>query len=244
MYISTGNVHERIRKSYRLRPSKEEAFMKNKFRTIKTLAAVMGISALLHTAPAFADSVHIAKEGNTFYTLSQQYNVGVNDLMKANPNVAALNIYDGLKITIPSKMQAESVATTETPVLTPSLNVTPESKTVEAWGKSFNYEKSIQVKASAYSSAASENGGWGAVDYFGNPLKLGTIAVDPSVIPLGTKVLVTGHSHAGLPKEAFLATATDTGSAIKGNRIDIFIPGSQSFVADFGYQYVQLYIVK
>jgi 3D (Asp-Asp-Asp) domain-containing protein len=223
--------------------------MKNKFRTIKALAAVIGISALLHTAPALADSIHIAKEGNTFYTLSNQYNVGVNELMKANPKVSALNIYDGLKIKIPAKMKTESVATADKspviiPTLTPSLTVKSDTKTVEAWGKSFNYDKSIQVKASAYSSANSENGGWGAVDYFGNPLKLGTIAVDPSVIPLGTKVLVTGHSHAGLPKEAFLATATDMGSAIKGNRIDIFIPGSQNFVADFGYQYVQLYIVK
>lgn len=219
--------------------------MKYKIRTIKALAAVMGISALLHAVPASADSIHIAKEGNTFYTLSKQYNVDMNVLMKANPNIKPLNIYEGLKITIPSKVQTESVTTTEkSPVITPSLNVYPETKTVEAWGKTFNYEKTIQVKASAYSSASSENGGWGAVDYFGNPLQLGTIAVDPNVIPLGTKVLVTGHSHPGLPKKAFLATATDVGGAIKGNRIDIFIPGSQSFVADFGYQYVQLYIVK
>lgn len=40
--------------------------MKNRFRTIKTLAAIMGISALLHAVPAHADSVHIAKDGNTF----------------------------------------------------------------------------------------------------------------------------------------------------------------------------------
>lgn len=218
--------------------------MKNKFRTIKALAAVMGLSALLHTVPAHADSIHIAEEGNTFYTLSKQYNVDMNELMQANPTIDALNIYEGLKITIPGKLQTESVTTDQSPIIQPSLNVYPETKTIEAWGKTFNYEKTIQVKASAYSSASSENGGWGAVDYFGNPLKLGTIAVDPNVIPLGTKVLVTGHSHAGLPKKAFLATATDVGGAIKGNRIDIFIPGSQSFVADFGYQYVQLYIVK
>ena len=218
--------------------------MKNKFRTIKALAAVMGLSALLHTVPAHADSIHIAEEGNTFYTLSKQYNVDMNELMQANPTIDALNIYEGLKITIPGKLQTESVTTDQSPIIQPSLNVYPETKTVEAWGKTFNYEKTIQVKASAYSSASSENGGWGAVDYFGNPLKLGTIAVDPNVIPLGTKVLVTGHSHDGLPKDAFLATATDVGGAIKGNRIDIFIPGSQSFVSSFGYQYVQLYIVK
>lgn len=220
--------------------------MKNRFRTIKALAAIMGIGAMLSAVPAYADSIHVAEEGNTFYTLSKKYNVDMNQLMKANPTIDALNIYEGLNITIPGKVETQSENNTveESTVLKPNLTVKPESKIVEAWGKTFNYEKTIQVKASAYSSASSENGGWGAVDYFGNPLKLGTIAVDPNVIPLGTKVLVTGHSHDGLPKEAFLATATDIGGAIKGNRIDIFIPGSQSFVADFGYQYVQLYIVK
>lgn len=219
--------------------------MKNKFRTIKVLAAVMGISAMLNGIPAHADSIHIANKGTTFYTLSKKYDVGVNTLMQANPKVDALNIYEGLEITIPGKVEAKSEAATgKSPVITASLNVKSDTNTVQAWGKTFNYDKSIQVKASAYSSASSENGGWGAVDYFGNPLKLGTIAVDPNVIPLGTKVLVTGYSHEGLPKDAFLATATDKGSAIKGNRIDIFIPGSQSFVADFGFQYVQLYIVK
>ncbi len=220
--------------------------MKNRFRTIKALAAIMGIGAMLSAVPAYADSIHVAEEGNTFYTLSKKYNVDMNQLMKANPTIDALNIYEGLNITIPGKVETQSDNNTaeESTVLKPNLTVKPESKIVEAWGKTFNYEKTIQVKASAYSSASSENGGWGAVDYFGNPLKLGTIAVDPNVIPLGTKVLVTGHSHDGLPKEAFLATATDIGGAIKGNRIDIFIPGSQSFVADFGYQYVQLYIVK
>lgn len=114
---------------------------------------------------------------------------------------------------------------------------------VVAWGKTFTYSNTIEVKASAYSKAASENGKWGAVDYLGNPLKLGTIAVDPEVIPMGTRVLVTGHSHEGLPDQAFVATATDQGKSIKGNRIDIFIPGSSSFVKTFGYQDVKLYVL-
>lgn len=122
------------------------------------------------------------------------------------------------------------------------LNVVSE-EVVVAWGKTFTYSNTLQVKASAYSKAASENGKWGAVDYLGNPLKLGTIAVDPKIIPMGTKVLVTGHSHDGLPDQAFVATATDQGGGIKGNRIDIFIPGSRSFVKTFGYQDVKLYVL-
>ena len=47
------------------------------------------------------------------------------------------------------------------------------------------------------------------------------IAVDPSVIPLGTKVYVEGYGY---------AVAGDTGSAIRGNKIDVFFPDkSQAF---------------
>ena len=41
------------------------------------------------------------------------------------------------------------------------------------------------------------------------------IAVDPRVIPLGTKVYVEGYGY---------AIAADTGSAIKGYKIDVFFP--------------------
>ena len=41
------------------------------------------------------------------------------------------------------------------------------------------------------------------------------IAVDPSVIPLGTKVYVEGYGY---------AVAADTGGAIKGHKIDVFFP--------------------
>ncbi|WP_410511055.1 3D domain-containing protein [Paenibacillus sp. BR2-3] len=221
--------------------------MKLKFSAFKAITAVLGISVLLHAVPAQAESIHITKEGNTFYKLSKQYGVKLDDLMKANPRVEALNMTTGLKLIIPGKTKVGAAVKAETAksqVITASLNVEPGANIVEAWGKVFSYDKTLRVKATAYSSAASENGKWGAVDYFGNPLKLGTIAVDPNVIPLGTKVLVTGHSHPGLPKLAFLATATDKGSAIKGNKIDIFIPGSQSFVSEFGFQSVELYVIQ
>ena len=47
-----------------------------------------------------------------------------------------------------------------------------------------------------------------------NPNGLSTIAVDPNVIPLGTKVYVSGYG---------VAIAADTGGAIKGNIIDVFL---------------------
>jgi 3D (Asp-Asp-Asp) domain-containing protein len=43
--------------------------------------------------------------------------------------------------------------------------------------------------------------------------KIGTIAVDPKVIPLGTKIYVPGYGW---------GVAEDTGGLIKGNRLDVF----------------------
>ncbi|MBE9916667.1 LysM peptidoglycan-binding domain-containing protein [Paenibacillus donghaensis] len=218
--------------------------MKKRFLTAKILTAALGVTLAMQATPIHADSVHVAKDGDTFYTLSKTYGVGLSQLMNANPNIEANNIYAGLKLNVPGQNTVKAYADPAPTLISASLNVDSDQKVVEAWGKSYNYTKKLQVKASAYSSAASENGGWGAVDYFGNPLELGTIAVDPSVIPLGTKVLITGHSFPGLPKKAFVATARDTGGAIKGNRIDIFVSGSAQSVSDFGFQNVELYFIN
>ena len=47
-----------------------------------------------------------------------------------------------------------------------------------------------------------------------DPNGLSTIAVDKSIIPLGSKVYVSGYG---------VAIASDTGGAIKGNIIDVYL---------------------
>ncbi|NBD26243.1 3D domain-containing protein [Paenibacillus glycinis] len=118
----------------------------------------------------------------------------------------------------------------------------PQADRVTVNGKSYVYTDVVQAKASAYTAAASENG-WGAVDYFGNPLKLGTIAVDPDVIPMGSKLYITGYDHNGLPSGGMMAVASDQGSAISGNRIDIFVPQSQQQASNFGFQSVKVFVL-
>ena len=58
-----------------------------------------------------------------------------------------------------------------------------------------------------------------------------TIAVDKAVIPLGETVTIDGVEY----------TAEDTGSAIKGNRIDIFFDDHQEAL-EFGVQYKEVFV--
>lgn len=110
-----------------------------------------------------------------------------------------------------------------------------------AW---YKYKETLTMLATAYSDSPSENGIYGGVDYFGNLLKLGTVAVDPNIIPLGSKLYIQGYSANGLPAGGFYATALDEGSAIVGKRIDIFIPGPKNVAENFGMQYVKVNVLN
>ncbi|MCM3597848.1 LysM peptidoglycan-binding domain-containing protein [Metabacillus idriensis] len=83
--------------------------------------------------------------------------------------------------------------------------------------------KEVTVTATAYTAFCEGCSGTTAtgVDLRANPDKK-VIAVDPNVIPLGSKVYVEGYGY---------ATAEDTGGAIKGNRIDVFIPTQDAAIA-------------
>ena len=103
--------------------------------------------------------------------------------------------------------------------------------------------KVLNLTATAYAPSLQDNYPYGPVDYFGNPLVAGDVAVDPSVIPLNTWLWVTGYSTPFLPAGGFLAHAVDEGNAIKGMRIDLFINQSESNVSSFGIQPVKVYVL-
>lgn len=52
----------------------------------------------------------------------------------------------------------------------------------------------------------------------GTTPKFGTVSVDPRVIPLGSQVTIEGVG---------VFTAEDTGGAIKGNRVDMWLPNGE-----------------
>lgn len=66
------------------------------------------------------------------------------------------------------------------------------------------------------------------------PVEGTTIAVDPNIIPYGTRVYI--------PEFNKVFIAQDCGSAIKGNRIDIFM-NSYSQAMEWGYKDITIYIL-
>jgi 3D (Asp-Asp-Asp) domain-containing protein len=83
--------------------------------------------------------------------------------------------------------------------------------------------KTLDLVATAYGPSLRDNFPYGPVDLFGKPLQPGEVAVDPSVIPIGTHLWISGYQSAVLPAGGFAAVAADTGGAIQGNRVDIFL---------------------
>ena len=107
-------------------------------------------------------------------------------------------------------------------------------KEVSKSNESTNNAKELYVSATAYSHESSKTG-LTATGYNikANPnTKL--IAVDPSVIPLGTKVWVEGYGE---------AIAGDTGGAIKGHKIDVLMPSSAQAIS-WGRKTVKIVILK
>ncbi len=93
-----------------------------------------------------------------------------------------------------------------------------------------NVKKKLKVNASAYSSA---DPGCSEYTYSGTKLKKGIVAVDPKVIPLGTKLYIPGYGY---------AVAEDIGGAIKGNKIDLAF-GSQKEAIQFGRRDIVIQIL-
>ena len=71
----------------------------------------------------------------------------------------------------------------------------------------------------------------------GHPVRRGLIAADPRVLKLGSKVYVDAGPWSGT------YMVSDTGGAIKGKRIDIWVPGC-SEARKFGRRTVQVFAAQ
>ena len=89
----------------------------------------------------------------------------------------------------------------------------------------------LDMIATAYTAGCS---GCSGITAIGRPAGHGIVAVDPSVIPLGTRLYIPGYGF---------AIAGDTGGAIHGNRIDLGFD-SYSDAIRFGRREVTVYRLR
>jgi 3D (Asp-Asp-Asp) domain-containing protein len=113
-------------------------------------------------------------------------------------------------------------------------------------GVNYRFTRVLYVQATAYTAGPESTGKspghplYG-ITFSGLPVQVGHIAVDPSVIPLLTSVYVEGLDARGsLFNGEYLAT--DTGSGIKGNRIDIYFENVEDALW-FGRRQMKVYIL-
>jgi 3D (Asp-Asp-Asp) domain-containing protein len=114
---------------------------------------------------------------------------------------------------------------------TSSAKAKPMAMTVTKDGVPFTYKKIINnMTLTAYSAEAPSTGkssgdyGFGITRTGTRVTEGRTIAVDPSVIPLGWWVYIEGIGY---------RRAEDTGSAVRGNKIDVYYD-SEAFAQRFG----------
>lgn len=129
----------------------------------------------------------------------------INDLNIHNKNIEEKKVDDALSTTNSDNIKIESNPTN-------------------------NYKEVYTMMSTAYAGDT--------ITYMGttpvrDPDGISTIAVDPSIIPLGSKVYIPGYG---------LAIASDTGGLIKENRIDLFL-NSEDECINWGVQTVSLYLI-
>ncbi|WP_110114824.1 3D domain-containing protein [Bacillus sp. CGMCC 1.16541] len=191
---------------------------------MKKFILSLGTTTLLtlgFSGAAFADTYKV-QAGDTLWGISKKHSITVDQLKQWN-GLSSTVIFPNQSLTV-----SKSVSTTTKPVVQPKVKAvssTPAPPVV----------KELTVQATAYTASCAGCSGITAtgINLKANPNQK-VISVDPKVIPLGSKVYVEGYGE---------AIAGDTGSAVKGNKIDVFIPSKQRAI-QWGVKTVKVKILK
>lgn len=182
-----------------------------------TTAILAGVAAFGVNANA-AEVEHTVTSSDTLTSISLKY-YGDTDHVQA---IATANKITNVDLIIDGqvlKFDTDKDVTTssDTTAAAPANQTTSQEESSAATTNTAYSGRTITMESTAYSSDPADALGGGTVTATGqnlleNPM---AVAVDPSVIPLGTHLYVEGYGE---------AYAVDTGSAIQGNIIDVHFP--------------------
>ncbi|MCJ7988787.1 LysM peptidoglycan-binding domain-containing protein [Priestia sp. OVS21] len=181
-------------------------------------------------APSNSKSYKV-QPGDTMWSVAQRHGISISQLKQWN-NLSSNTIYINQVLQVGGQAAAQAKPSTPatTAPSTPSTSTPAPAPSQERKSVS----KEITVEATAYTAYCAGCSGITAtgIDLRSNPNRK-VIAVDPRVIPLGSRVYVEGYGE---------AIAGDTGGAIKGTRVDLFM-ASQSSALNWGRKTVKLQIL-
>ncbi len=179
------------------------------------------------------------KKGDTLIGISKETGVSVREL-KANNNLTNDIIIAGETISLNgnsnhAKVEAVSTKASQTPAKTQTVANTKSTNTQPTTSQATPTSgKTLTVTATAYTANCAGCSGVTAtgINVKSNP-NMKVIAVDPRIIPLGSKVWVEGYGT---------AIAGDTGGAIKGHKIDLLM-ANNSQASSWGVRTVTIKVL-
>ena len=128
------------------------------------------------------------------------------------------------------------VGTGEIPEEAPDAPVIGDGYITLPTGEVLTYTRTDTVEATAYTHTDS---GCDKVTATGTTVRWGTVAVDPSRIPYGTRMFIIANDGSYVYG---IATAEDCGGDIKGDRMDLYMP-TYTQCREFGRRRCTLYFL-
>lgn len=165
---------------------------------------------------------------------------GTSKIIQAGVNGSKTTTY---KIKIVNGKEVDRIVTDETITKQPITQITeygtkpPDTSGIVTTksGQKLKYKKKLTMTATAYTTERSSD----KVTATGRIAKVGLVAVDPRVIPLGSKLYITSTNG----KSWIYGTAVAADTGVRGNKIDLFFNTYNECIS-FGRRKATVYVLE
>ena len=207
---------------------KQSILKRIKFSERKIALAVMlaGFSAFNFGFINQAEEVRLSRNVTVEETKAEVPAVNENETAAQKTDYADKN--GEVVVEPPDETAVEPIDTPDNAVNLTSDNDVDEN--VDYNDEGFSYTAVMSMEATAY---LPNDPGCTGITAIGIPATYGVVAVDPGIIPLGSRVYIPGYGE---------AIAADTGGAIYGYRIDLCMEDYYEAM-DFGRRTVTVYLL-